>query len=345
MAEIFVSHSTADRELAQLFVDLLKEGIGVPEKAIFCSSIKGHGIPFGEDFNEYMKSQIQTPNLVFLLMTPSYLERPFCLMELGAAWAKSLKALPVVMPGVSFDNVSNTLGLKQGWLIEDETGLIDLRLMVRKHVNVEERDDHTWEKKRAAWKVSLKKVLKDLARPSKVPAAEHNALKASAASQANEIEALQSLLEDANEKIEILKNVKDAVALKDALATTGGTSGVEAEFEELLDAVKATRPSQTSNSVFKHIILDFFDLSPSINWFAVDREEFERAIQYKLLSPEDGHPVKWDGPKLKPLHNAINAVVAFLQHEEGAELARQKQAEGEPMEPDDLAFWEWHLTI
>ena len=345
MAEIFLSHSTADRELAQLLVNLLKEGIGVPEKAIFCSSIKGHGIPFGEDFDEYIESQIQTPKLVFLLMTPSYMERPFCLMELGASWAKSLRALPVVVPGVSFDDVSKTLGLKQGWAISDESGLIDLRQMVRERVTVEDRDDHTWEKKRAAWKVGLKKVLKDLAKPTKVPAAEHDALKASAASQASEIEALQSLLEEANEKIEILKNVKDAAAAKVALAATTGTADAEEEFEELLESVKAARPSQASNNVFKHILLDFFDLSAVINWYAVDRDDFERAIQYKLLSSDDGHPVKWGGPKLKPLNDAMSAVVTFFQSEEGAELAKQKQAEGEPMEPDDLAFWEWHLTI
>jgi hypothetical protein len=142
--------------------------IGVPSAAIFCSSLKGHGIPFTEDFNDYMKEQIQAPKLVVLIMTPAYLESAFCLMELGASWANSLQALPVVVPPVGFDTVSKTLGLKQAWDINDAAGLIDLRKLVRELITVEPRDEHTWEQKRAAWRIGLKKALKDLAKPTKV---------------------------------------------------------------------------------------------------------------------------------------------------------------------------------
>jgi len=87
MRDIFVSHAVADQPLAKLLVDFLKEAIGVPSSAIFCSNVKGHHIPFGEDFNDYIKQQIQKPRLVILVMTPAYMESSFCLMELGAAWA------------------------------------------------------------------------------------------------------------------------------------------------------------------------------------------------------------------------------------------------------------------
>ncbi len=89
MSEIFISHAVADHKLAKLLVDFLKEAIGVPTSAIFCSSVKGHDIPLGEDFNDYIKQRIQNPKLVMLLMTPAYVESSFCLMELGAAWAQS----------------------------------------------------------------------------------------------------------------------------------------------------------------------------------------------------------------------------------------------------------------
>ena len=89
MSEIFISHATADKRLAELLVNFLKEAIGVPTSAIFCSSVKGHDIPLGEDFNDYIKQSIQNPKLVILLMTPAYVESLFCLMELGAAWAQS----------------------------------------------------------------------------------------------------------------------------------------------------------------------------------------------------------------------------------------------------------------
>lgn len=344
MADIFVSHATADKSLARMFVDLLKEGIGVPSNAIFCSSLKGHGIPFTEDFNTYMKEQIQKPKLVFLLMTPAYLESAFCLMELGASWANSLKALPIVVPPVGFDVVTKTLGLKQAWSITDGDGLTDLRKLVRDNLKTEPRDDHTWDQKRAGWNLNLKKTLKGLAAPTNVPAATHNALEASAAEQAKEIAALQELLEKADETIEALKAAKSPAEVKTIMADLSDDD-TEQTFERLLDDVRAARPKEASNAVFKHILLDHFDLAATINWYSSDKDEYERAIQYKLLSPDEGHAVQWNGPKLKPLSKAIDELVTFLASEEGEELAREKQGAGEPMETDDRGFWEYHLDL
>jgi hypothetical protein len=50
MSEIFLSHAVADQRLEKLLVDFLKEAIGVPNNTIFCSGVKGHDIPLGEDF-------------------------------------------------------------------------------------------------------------------------------------------------------------------------------------------------------------------------------------------------------------------------------------------------------
>lgn len=344
MADIFVSHATADKTLARLLVNLLREGIGVPGSAIFCSSLKGHGIPFTEDFNDYMKEQIQQPKLVFLLMTPAYLESAFCQMELGASWAKSLTALPIVVPPVGFDVVSKTLGLKQAWDINDASGLTDLRKLVRDNLKTEPRDDHIWDEKRAEWKLKLKKVLKDLAPASNVPAETHDALKASVADQANEIAALQAMLEKANDTIEALKAAKNPPEVKSIIAEFSDKDDKEV-FEQLLDEVKSARPKQASNAVFKHILLDHFDLAVAINWYNSDRDEFERAFQYKLLSSDEGHPVQWGGPKLKPLSKAISDLVTFLGSREGEALAKEQQVDGVPMEADDLGFWEYHLDL
>ena len=120
MTHIFISHAVADQKLAKLLVDFLKEAIGVPTAAIFCSSVKGHHILPGEDFNEYIKEKIQKPKLVILLMTSAYMESSFCLMELGAAWVQSSKSLPIVVPPIEYDQVTKTLGLKQAWKITDK---------------------------------------------------------------------------------------------------------------------------------------------------------------------------------------------------------------------------------
>ncbi|WFU31285.1 toll/interleukin-1 receptor domain-containing protein [Bradyrhizobium brasilense] len=95
--------------------------ITILQDSIFCSSVDGHNIP-PEDFNAYIKNQIETPNLVILLMTPAYMESLYCLMELGAAWVQSSKSLPIVVPPVAFDVVTKTLDLRQAWKIDATNG-------------------------------------------------------------------------------------------------------------------------------------------------------------------------------------------------------------------------------
>lgn len=344
MAEIFISHAVKDKHLAEKLVELLKEGIGVPESAIFCSSIDGHSIPLGEDFNAYMKEQIRRPKLVILLMTPAYMESHFCLMELGAAWSRSHRSLPIVVPPTDFNTVTNTLGLRQAWGITDHAKLIDLREIVRACVVVETRTDHTWEKKRSAWKSSLKTALKKLAGPSQVDAAQHDEALEAIKDRETEIENLQELLEEEKEKTEALAGAKDAEEVKAILSDFDGGDTLKDEFDTLVEAVSDARPNRVSNTVFKHIIMDHFGKSTQINWYRSDKDEFEDAIQYGLLAPEDGNYVDWGRNKLKPLAKALSDVASFLD----VHPARELEAIGEKdasMDADDLEFWEYHLEI
>jgi len=201
MSDIFISHAVADKRLAKLLVDFLKEAIGVPASAIFCSSVKGHRIPLGEDFNTYIKQQIQRPKLVILLMTPAYMESSFCLMELGAAWAQSSMNIAIVVPPIDYDTVTKTLGLKQAWKITDKSGLIDLRNVVRETMpDLEERLDHTWDDKRTQWGVDLKKILSKLQQATKVDADKHEKALADLRERDEEVERLENALARAQER-------------------------------------------------------------------------------------------------------------------------------------------------
>ncbi|TBZ30963.1 TIR domain-containing protein [Rhizobium leguminosarum bv. viciae] len=161
MSKIFISHATADAALAKLVVNFLKEAIGVKDADIFCTSLPGHSIPLAEDFNQYIRDQIEQPYIVVVLLTPSYFDSDFCLMELGAAWSRSLKTLAVVIPDVSFDVVTKTLGLKQAWRISDHTRLSEFKDTF-KGMELETRSSATWEGKAAEWKRRLPGVLRGL---------------------------------------------------------------------------------------------------------------------------------------------------------------------------------------
>ncbi|NYT30564.1 TIR domain-containing protein [Rhizobium sp. WYCCWR 11128] len=167
IGKVFISHATADVALAKLVVNFLKEAIGVPDADIFCTSLPGHSIPLMQDFNEYMRKQMEQPAIVLALLTPSYLESHFCLMELGAAWSRALKTLPVVTPEVPFDVVTKTLGLKQAWRIDDHTKLSEFRDAFE-GMALEARSSATWEGKADEWKKRLRIVLRGLPSPKLV---------------------------------------------------------------------------------------------------------------------------------------------------------------------------------
>lgn len=338
MSEIFISHAFADKALAQLLTNFLKEGIGVPQDAIFCSSVPGHGIPLGEDFNEYIKDKIQSPKLVILLMTPAYMESWFCLMELGAAWSKAHDSLAIVVPPVALGSVISTLGTKQAWDITSHKGLVDFRAKIKAAVSsLEKRTDHIWEEKRDQWIGDLKKVLRTLEPAKKVDAKTHEAVQAEVENQADEISALERKTAALEAELAAVKKLKDPAAVQAHERANSGLQGVQQEFDELIDAVKDARPARIATAVFHHLLMDHFDKAGRINWFSSDADDFRTAMQYSIINDKDER-VNWDRDKLKPLRKAIQAVTEFLNTEQGRELARTNPTKN--WDTDDLEFWE-----
>ena len=66
---VFISHAVKDKDLAKEIVELIEEGIGIPEAQIFCSSLQGYGIPAGKNFVTFIKQQMWEPQIVVLLLT------------------------------------------------------------------------------------------------------------------------------------------------------------------------------------------------------------------------------------------------------------------------------------
>lgn len=344
MTDIFISHAVADKALADKFVAFLKEAIGVPAKSIFCSSIEGQNIPLGNDFNEYMKRQIQCPKLVILLMTPRYMESWFCLMELGATWARSLKALPIVVPPIKFNVVSSTLGMKQGWSIENDAKLIDLRQMIQETgVELESRTEHDWDKKRATWKVDLKRLLKNLAPATNVSASEHEGIQKELADLKRELASLQEAYEEASETIEELKAAKDPVAVKAIMAKkTAFNAG--ARFGELLQTITDVRP-RVSIYFYRNLIMDLYGKAAPIDWYDRDQKrDAENAIQYNIMSADEPYTYLWENNKLRKVAAAVKALDNFLESDEAADFVKDCERAGNTMDTDDLEFWEEHLS-
>ncbi len=95
--KIFISHASADEPLAGVLQRALIFG-GVPPERIFYSSARLTGIPAGRDVSMYLRQSLRESGLVVELLTRTFLSRPICLMELGAAWGSETPTFPIVVP-------------------------------------------------------------------------------------------------------------------------------------------------------------------------------------------------------------------------------------------------------
>lgn len=128
MAKIFISHSSKDKAIVDLFKNIiLNAGLGVLDNNIAYTSAPETGVPTGGNIPQYIKENIDDSDFVFFMISDNYRESEVCLNEMGAAWALDKNVKPLLLHNVSFESV--------GWLyranlctkIDDTDRLDELR--------------------------------------------------------------------------------------------------------------------------------------------------------------------------------------------------------------------------
>lgn len=94
--QLFVSHSSADTELAHGFVDLVARSFDGKRKNILCTDVEGHKLPFGDVPRDSLAEKLRN-SLVVGLLTPHSIKSSWVLFELGAAWGLSQRVVPVLV--------------------------------------------------------------------------------------------------------------------------------------------------------------------------------------------------------------------------------------------------------
>ena len=105
--KIFLSHAAVDKNLVLAFLRFLKDGLGIDENDVFCTSLSGT-LPTGLEFIPYIKKNLEDCEKVVFFITESYFKSPFCLAELGAAWALNQNIYPIVVPPLSATEINRT---------------------------------------------------------------------------------------------------------------------------------------------------------------------------------------------------------------------------------------------
>lgn len=104
--QLFVSHSSKDKEVVELFVDkILRLSLRVEIEKIFCTSIESTTIDTGEDFRMIIKSKLQKASHVIQIISENYKASEICLNEMGAAWVLNSKVIPFILPPLTYNSV------------------------------------------------------------------------------------------------------------------------------------------------------------------------------------------------------------------------------------------------
>jgi hypothetical protein len=124
--QVFVSHATADKWLATTFCEKIE--------ATGASTFRDdRDISGGDDIPEEIRSQIKLSKELVVLLTPQSADRPWVLLEVGAAWGwrKNYRIVPVLCH-VSVDAIPDIIKGKKAYQINDfDQYLKDLKKRVK----------------------------------------------------------------------------------------------------------------------------------------------------------------------------------------------------------------------
>ena len=146
---IFISHSSADIKYVKPFVELL-ESLGLNQKTMFCSSVKGYGIPIGRNIYEYLKTEFTDKNiLVVMIMSNNYYDSEPCLNEMGATWVMSKEYITILVDDFAFDQIKGCVDpQKIGFKITDTDRLDEFKDKLVNGLGITLSPDYDWESTR-----------------------------------------------------------------------------------------------------------------------------------------------------------------------------------------------------
>lgn len=106
---LFISHSSADEEIASALVTMLRT-LGFNKSNLFCSSVPGYDIAEGEDIYETLASKFIDYNIyVIFLLSENYYNSSACLNEMGATWVLKAKYSTLICPEFTIPEIKGAV--------------------------------------------------------------------------------------------------------------------------------------------------------------------------------------------------------------------------------------------
>jgi hypothetical protein len=125
--QIFVSHATADKWLATMLCEKFE--------ATGASTFRDdRDIDGGDDIPEQIRTEIKRSRELVVLLTPNSVNRPWILLEVGAAWgwSKAIRITPILCH-VDVDSIPEIIKAKKAIQLNDcESFIAEIGKRVKK---------------------------------------------------------------------------------------------------------------------------------------------------------------------------------------------------------------------
>ncbi|MGA7744618.1 MAG: toll/interleukin-1 receptor domain-containing protein [Polyangia bacterium] len=133
---IFISHSSADVQVASALIDLLRSALNLPSSDIRCTSVDGFGLEGGANTEESLRREVRDSELFIGVISEHSLTSVYALFELGARWGTERPLIPLLAPGTPPDVLSGPLSNIHALNLGVEAQIHQLVSQVAKKLNV-----------------------------------------------------------------------------------------------------------------------------------------------------------------------------------------------------------------
>lgn len=108
--DIFISHSSRDKAVAEALIELLRNALNIPADRIRCTTVDGYRLPAGASTDEQLRREVREARVFIGLITKASIESAYVLFELGTRWGAQLHLAPLLTSSADTNFLRGPLG-------------------------------------------------------------------------------------------------------------------------------------------------------------------------------------------------------------------------------------------
>jgi hypothetical protein len=123
---IFISHSSADKDLAEALVDMLCTALNLRRAAFLCTSVDGAKLQGGDETDIVLRQAIRDVPTFLSILTPAAVRSTYVLFELGARWGAGRPHIPLLAKGAGPEVLKEPLKSKNALKLSHQPDVLQL---------------------------------------------------------------------------------------------------------------------------------------------------------------------------------------------------------------------------